>query len=165
MSVPPDIPEEAEKNQGEIGSDEKKNMKDVTDILQSAGITPQEASKQPAQQASVDDLAKTFVEKPGEESVTIKKPQYEKFVMTLSEKPELTVDLLKDVSMHLKVELGKTKMNVEDILKLSSGSVIELDKFTGDVLDIYVNDRLVARGEILVINDNFAIRVTEIVVE
>ena len=52
---------------------------------------------------------------------------------------------------------------VEDVLKLSSGSVVELDKLAGDPVDIYVNQRLVARGEVLVLNDNFCIRISEIV--
>lgn len=54
-------------------------------------------------------------------------------------------------------------MLVEDVLKLSEGSVVELDKLAGDPVDVYVNNRLVARGEVLVLNDNFCIRVSEIV--
>jgi len=54
-------------------------------------------------------------------------------------------------------------MLVQDILKLSAGSVVELDRLTADPLDIYVNDRLVARGEVLVLDENFAIRITEVV--
>jgi flagellar motor switch protein FliN len=54
-------------------------------------------------------------------------------------------------------------MLVEDVLKLAEGSVVELDKFAGDPVDVFVNDRLVARGEVLVLNDNFCVRVNEIV--
>jgi flagellar motor switch protein FliN/FliY len=76
---------------------------------------------------------------------------------------EVAIDLLRDVDLDVKVVLGRSQMYVEDILKLRSGSVIELDKLAGDPLDILVNDRLVARGEVLVLNDNFCIRITEIV--
>lgn len=71
--------------------------------------------------------------------------------------------LLGDVQLKVQILLGKTKMSVESILQLSNGSVVELDKLAGDPLDILVNDRLVAKGEVLVLNDNFCIRVTDIV--
>ena len=71
--------------------------------------------------------------------------------------------MLKDVSLNVRVEVGRTKMYVQDILRLAAGSVVELERLTGDPLDIYVNDRLVARGEVLVINENFAIRITEVI--
>lgn len=77
--------------------------------------------------------------------------------------PVATLDLLRDVSLHVRVEVGRARMYVQDILRLGSGSVVELDRLTGDPLDIYVNDCLVARGEVLVINENFAVRVTEVV--
>ncbi len=73
------------------------------------------------------------------------------------------LEMLGDVDLHVTVELGRTEMLVEDVLKLSSGSVVELDKLAGDPVDIYVNQRLVARGEVLVLNDNFCIRISEIV--
>jgi flagellar motor switch protein FliN/FliY len=71
--------------------------------------------------------------------------------------------LLRDVNLHVKVELGRTLMYVEDVLRLNENSVIELDKLAGDPVDVYVNDRHVARGEVLVVNDNFCVRVSEII--
>lgn len=73
------------------------------------------------------------------------------------------IDLLKDVNLHVKIELGRTRMLVEDVLRLGEGSVVELDKLAGDPVDIYVNDRPVARGEVLVLNDNFCVRISEII--
>ena len=73
------------------------------------------------------------------------------------------IDLLGDVDLQVHVELGQTEMLVEDVLKLSPGSVVELDKLAGDPVDVYVNQRLIARGEVLVLNDNFCIRISEIV--
>ncbi len=74
-----------------------------------------------------------------------------------------SLNVLMDVGLKLRVELGRTKMLVEDILKLTQGSVIELNKLAGDPVDVIVNDRLVAKGEVLVVDDNFCIRITEIV--
>lgn len=72
------------------------------------------------------------------------------------------LDLLSDVNLHVKIELGRTRMYVEDVLRLRDGAVVELDKLAGDPVDIYVNDRLVARGEVLIVNDNFCVRINEI---
>ena len=74
-----------------------------------------------------------------------------------------SIDLLRDVELNVKIDLGRSRMLVEDVLKLSEGSVVELDKLAGDPVDVFVNDRLVARGEVLVLNDNFCVRINEIV--
>jgi flagellar motor switch protein FliN/FliY len=74
-----------------------------------------------------------------------------------------SIDLLRDVELNVKIELGRSHMLVEDVLKLTEGSVVELDKLAGDPVDVFVNERLVARGEVLVLNDNFCVRVNEIV--
>lgn len=72
------------------------------------------------------------------------------------------IDLLGDVNLNVKIELGRTQMLVEDVLRLAEGAVVELDKLAGDPVDIYVNERPIARGEVLVLNDNFCIRINEI---
>jgi flagellar motor switch protein FliN/FliY len=72
------------------------------------------------------------------------------------------IDLLSDVNLNVKIELGRTAMLVEDVLRLGEGSVVELDKLAGDPVDIFVNDRPVARGEVLVLNDSFCVRINEI---
>ncbi|MDX1947360.1 MAG: flagellar motor switch protein FliN [Pirellulaceae bacterium] len=74
-----------------------------------------------------------------------------------------TLELLKDVDLDLKIELGRTRMYLEDVLKLKRGSVVPLEKLAGDPVDVFVNGRMVARGEVLVLNDNFCVRVTELV--
>ena len=75
-----------------------------------------------------------------------------------------TLELMRDVQLDLKIELGRTYMHFEDVLKLQQGAVVPLDKMAGDPVDIYVNDRLIARGEVLVLNDNFCVRVAELIV-
>ncbi len=73
------------------------------------------------------------------------------------------VTMLNDVKLRVKIELGRTRMLVEDVLKLGEGSVVELDKLAGDPVDVYINDRLVARGEVLVLNDNFCVRICDVI--
>ncbi len=73
------------------------------------------------------------------------------------------LDRLLDVPLNVDVELGRTRMTIQDLLALGPGSIIELDKVAGAPLDILVNDRLLARGEAVVLNDKFGIRITDIV--
>jgi flagellar motor switch protein FliN/FliY len=77
--------------------------------------------------------------------------------------PGRRLDLLLDVPLDVSVELGRSRLSIQDLLGLGPGSVIELDKVAGEPLDILVNDRLVARGEAVVVNDKFGVRITDIV--
>ena len=85
------------------------------------------------------------------------------FQQVMQDAQASSIDLLRDVELNVKIELGRSRMLVEDVLRLSEGSVVELDKLAGDPVDVFVNDRLVAKGEVLVLNDNFCVRVNEIV--
>src|SRR6185295_11068240 len=69
---------------------------------------------------------------------------------------------LQDVELDLRIELGRTELLIEEVLELKEGSVVPLNKLAGDPVDILVNGRLIARGEVLVLNDNFCVRVAEI---
>ncbi|MEW8970952.1 MAG: flagellar motor switch phosphatase FliY [Mesobacillus sp.] len=73
------------------------------------------------------------------------------------------LDMLLDIPLQVTVELGRTKRSVKDILELGSGSIIELDKLAGEPVDILVNNRLIAQGEVVVIDENFGVRVTDII--
>ncbi len=83
-----------------------------------------------------------------------------------SQTPSVPLDkleLLYDVPLRITVELGRTKMTLKQVLELSVGSLIELDKLTGEPVDILVNGKLIAKGEVVVIDENFGVRITEIV--
>jgi flagellar motor switch protein FliN/FliY len=73
------------------------------------------------------------------------------------------LDMLLDLPLEVSVELGRTKLSIQELLSLGPGSVVELDKVAGEPLDILINDRLVARGEAVVVNDKFGVRITDIV--
>jgi flagellar motor switch protein FliN len=73
------------------------------------------------------------------------------------------IDLVLDVTLPVTVELGRARMQVQDVLKLAPGSVIELDKAAGDPVDLYINDRAIAKGEVVIIDENFGVRLTAIV--
>jgi flagellar motor switch protein FliN/FliY len=73
-----------------------------------------------------------------------------------------SLDALLDVSMPVMIEIGRTSMTVQEVLDLSAGSVIELEKLVGEPVDIYVSDRRLAQGEIVVVGDHFGVRVTRV---
>ena len=74
-----------------------------------------------------------------------------------------SLDLILDIPLSVTVELGRSKMLINDLLQLGQGSVIELTKLVGDPLEVLVNDKLVARGEVVVVNEKFGVRLTDIV--
>jgi flagellar motor switch protein FliN len=78
-------------------------------------------------------------------------------------KEENGMDLLLDISLPVTVELGRTRMMIRDILHLAPGSVLELDKLAGEPVDILINDKSIARGEVVVIDESFGVRLTSIV--
>ena len=77
--------------------------------------------------------------------------------------PIKNIDLLMDVALDVVIELGRAVLPLKEVLNLGPGSVIELDKLAGDPVDILVNNKLVARGEVVVIEENFGVRITEII--
>lgn len=119
--------------------------------------------------ASVDNLidqatdAVNSLDEPG----VVSKPKLSDFQLAdFSRSPAPTekssLDELRDVELDLKIEMGRTQMHLDDVLRLRKGSVVALDKLAGDPVDVYVNGRLIARGEVLVLNDSFCVRVAEL---
>jgi flagellar motor switch protein FliN/FliY len=77
--------------------------------------------------------------------------------------PVQSLDFILDIPLKITAELGRSKMAIRDILQLAQGSVIELSKFAGEPLEVLVNDKLIARGEVVVVNEKFGIRLTDII--
>lgn len=88
-------------------------------------------------------------------------PQLEKTHVQSS--AESNLELLQDIPLTVTVEIGRARMLVKDVLKLAVGAVIELDKLAGEPVDILVNGKIIARGEVIAVNENYGIRITEIV--
>lgn len=150
---------------------------DLDALLQSAAQSPQASSNDAEASHSItqSDLdllldkaeqALESIEQPGNETVLppgIRSFDFQKFGGTSANTESATLELMSDVQLDMTIELGRTHMQLEEVLKLKQGAVVPLDKLAGDPADIYVNGRLVARGEVLVLNDNFCIRVAELI--
>lgn len=82
---------------------------------------------------------------------------------SMADMKSINYEMLVDVPLKVTVELGRSEMTVQDILNLEKGSVIELNRIAGDPVDVFVNDYLIAKGEVVVVDDNFGVRITKIV--
>lgn len=95
--------------------------------------------------------------------VNVQQAQFASFDTNVITEPEArNLNMLLDIPLQVTVELGRTKRSVKEILDLSSGSIIELDKLAGEPVDILVNSRLIAKGEVVVIDENFGVRITDV---
>lgn len=97
-----------------------------------------------------------------EEEVEVQKPVFAPLKDTSEPSQKRNLDLIMDVPLEFSVVLGKTRKTIQDVLALGAGSVIELNKLADEPLEVYVNGKLIAHGEVVVINENFGIRITQI---
>ncbi|PGX35895.1 flagellar motor switch phosphatase FliY [Priestia megaterium] len=101
---------------------------------------------------------------PGHVSVDVQPASFAEFEHVSSPQGDSrNLDMLLDIPLQVTVELGRTKRTVQEILALSSGAIIELDKLAGEPVDILINSKLIAKGEVVVIDENFGVRVTDII--
>ncbi|MBC7475413.1 MAG: flagellar motor switch protein FliN [Candidatus Sericytochromatia bacterium] len=114
----------------------------------------------------MNDLNKKLEKKPAVKRMTVSPVR---FAPLLSELPTSAVtgvlgnlELVKDVKMNVTVELGRTNLPLKEVLQLGENSVIKLDRLAGESIDLLVNGRLIARGEVVVIGNNFGIKITEV---
>ena len=140
--------EEAALDESEVDAQEKSPEETATQAIAHA----EEAAQSIAAEASTEPRDADSVQLPDFEP-----PEQD------PEQDLANLALLHDVDLNVKIELGRTRMYVEDVLRLNETSVIELDQAAGDPVDIFVNDRHVARGEVLVLNENFCVRISEII--
>ncbi|QQY80726.1 flagellar motor switch phosphatase FliY [Keratinibaculum paraultunense] len=108
---------------------------------------------------TVEDKQLGKIEK---DPVVIKKPQFETFDNSQEVSYNKPIDLVSDIPVEITVELGRTVKKIGEILEYGPGTVVELDKLVGEPLDIYANGKYIAKGEVVVIDDNFGIRITDI---
>ena len=116
-----------------------------------------------AQQPAAPVYQQPTYQMPPQQPVNVQQAQFANFeAPTISQSEARNLNMLLDIPLQVAVELGRTKRSVKEILELSGGSIIELDKLAGEPVDILVNNRLIAKGEVVVIDENFGVRITDI---
>lgn len=99
-----------------------------------------------------------------EQAETLKpEPKEEVITMSMGPKDKVDLDVVMDVPVTLSLEIGRTKVSIRNLLSYTQGSVIELDRVAGEPMDVLINGMLIAHGEVVVVNDKFGIRLTDVV--
>lgn len=125
--------------------------------------TPEPVREQPAASQPQPEPRYEAPPEYKKEPVGVSPVQFGQFSEVQQEGPPGNIGMLYDVPLNVTVELGRTRRSVRDILELTQGSIIELDKLAGEPVDVFVNNTLIATGEVVVIEENFGVRITEIV--
>ena len=125
-------------------------------------IQDRELPAQPEAPTAPVERATSQVPQSTEGKIAIQKPEFQELTHAGSLKTPRNLDLIMDVPLQFSVMLGESKKTIKDILSLGTGSVVELNKMTDEPLEIYVNGKLIAEGEVVVINESFGIRITNI---
>ncbi|NSW77061.1 MAG: flagellar motor switch phosphatase FliY, partial [Candidatus Atribacteria bacterium] len=139
-------------------------VREITSALLPPSIEelPEEKSEEEEEKVPVSRVEKDQEEKP-RKKVEARPVEFAEFRKKEEPSSQVNLELLLDVTLPLVVELGRVRLSIQEILELGPGSIVELDKLAGEPADLYVNDVLFARGEVVVIEENFGIRITEIV--
>ncbi|MBS6035366.1 flagellar motor switch protein FliN/FliY [Pantoea sp. AN62] len=121
-------------------------------------------SNKPSDDISADDLwAEAMNEQAGSSSAPQTDDVFKSFESGNVSGSLQDIDLIMDIPVKLTVELGRTKMTIKELLRLAQGSVVSLDGLAGEPLDILINGYLIAQGEVVVVNDKYGVRITDII--
>lgn len=133
------------------------------DENQDAAITEDDwgaaIAEQEKAEAAAAEAAATAAAKPAEPTAAV----FNEFSKNSATETHNDIDFILDIPVQLTVELGRTKIAIKNLLQLAQGSVVELDGLAGEPMDVLVNGCLIAQGEVVVVNDKFGIRLTDIV--
>ena len=139
-----------------MSENESENDEALSDDWSAAMAEQTEAIKEPGEADSADDFnAAEF-------------PEFEKKEQKHAQSngvsgEELNLDVILDVPVTISMEIGRTRINIRNLLQLNQGAVVELDRFAGEPMDVLVNGTLIAHGEVVVVNDKFGIRLTDVI--
>ncbi len=128
-----------------------------------AAPKPQEERQQPPSSSSPAYETPSFGNIVDQSTVDVRPAEFVPLTQKVSSGQASRIDLISDIPVRVTVELGRTRKNISEILNMTPGSVIELDKMAGEPVDVLVNSKLIAKGEVVVIDENFGVRITEIV--
>lgn len=144
----------SEGEEGNDATDEAEvNMDDWAAAMEEAG-TPMEETSSPM--GNLEDVTESVAN--AAENVPL-----DKLHATNSSGEDINLDVILDIPVTISMEIGSTKINIRNLLQLNQGSVVELDRMAGEPLDVVVNGTLIAHGEVVVVNEKFGIRLTDII--
>ncbi len=144
---------------GELSATDSESTPEASDEKTDQGESLSE--EEMAMISEIDGTQSAETSSEAEDNVNKVAPmEFEQFSKTGQVEESHNIDMLLDVTMPVSIELGRTSMPIQDILNLGPGSVVELNKLAGEPVDLLVNEKLIARGEVVVVDENFGIRIT-----
>jgi len=142
-----------EENEEAVGDDWADAMQEQSDVETTADADWGDALKEQSESENLESAQFNELEQQSDVSPA-----------KMDVSPEdLKLDVILDVPVTISMEIGRTKINIRNLLQLNQGSVIELDRFAGEPMDVFVNGTLIAHGEVVVVNDKFGIRLTDVI--
>jgi flagellar motor switch protein FliN/FliY len=150
-------------------SDEVLSPEEIEALVSQGGAANGEAKPDAADAAAGDEQQAVAEDSPPEITVAsdsdriVRPMEFSQVGVSAGAAARGGMDLIMDVNLQVTVELGRTLLKVRDVLALGPGAVVELDKHAGEPVDVVVNNKTVARGEVVVIDENFGVRLTEII--
>lgn len=161
-----DKTEEIEKIEQEEQIETAPEIEDIKEIEKIEELEEEkqvEEVKQPQQKEEptiIEKVDDDLIEQ-SDELITVRPVKFPQFEQTPPIRTiKKNLDIMQDVSMHVSVELGRTKSSIREVMEMEEGSIVELDKIAGEQVEVFVNDKLVAKGEVIVIEDKFGVRIT-----
>jgi flagellar motor switch protein FliN/FliY len=129
--------------------------------------TPAQSVKEPSMEDIMSAQYESVMQSQGRptesEMSNVRVKEFEQLNPAAASSATHGIDMLLDVTLPIAIELGRTNMSIEDVLNLGPGSIVELNKLAGEPVDLLINEKLIARGEVVVVDENFGIRITTMV--
>jgi len=137
-----------------VAADEKTTTQDLTSVSEPAAATAPPAEGKPSPQQN----------QPAPKPAAVSPAELGQLVADgVAPEAKANLEMIMDIEVPISVELGRTQMPIGDVLELGPGSIVELQKMASDSVDLLVNNKLIARGEVVIVDENFGIRITSIV--
>ena len=159
-----EIPSEIEAQDNVIDVEEvtEKPSETVEEVVEETiEKTTEEVSEPIAPSVAIEETSTSNTSAKTDNLITVRPVKFEEFKdNNVNRSIKRNLDIMQDIPMHITVEIGKTTSSIKEVMSFKEGSVVELDKVAGEQVEIYANNKLVARGEVIVIEDRFGVRIT-----
>ena len=163
-SQPVQVDDEMMDNQASADENEMEGSGEEDKVVNEGDASEDDAEA--AMMAMLEDLpeddSKADIDDISFPEPSVSKAEFQHLSEPSGKSEKRNIDLLMDVNLPISIELGRTRMSISDILALGPGSVVELNKLAGEPVDLLVNQKIVAKGEVVVIDENFGVRVTQL---
>ena len=137
---------------------------EIDELLKGTKLENPPANDSEGESLGWDDVAQELQQtQKSDPKVDVSEVNFSEFQKKDGPKGAMALDFIMDIPLTLNVELGRSQLLISELLQLGQGSVIELTKLAGEPMDVFVNQRLVARGEVVVVNEKFGVRLTDVV--